>query len=187
MVKLRSGRIYIDENLFNYKIEYINYLIKNKYLSIYQNEVENFYHEIKKLEKKTQIKIQKNSKYLEYYGKKIYLNSLNIDNLNNYRLNLYENIWIKISNLILYYKKLKKKKYIKNDNLYCLICYCLIKKKEKLNICNNNNKKHIFHNYCFKESLNYSSPYHFINLDVFKNCPYCNIKGINENDIYIAY
>ena len=110
MVKLRSGRIYIDENLFNYKIEYINYLIKNKYLSIYQNEVENFYHEIKKLEKKTQIKIQKNSKYLEYYGKKIYLNSLNIDNLNNYRLNLYENIWIKISNLILYYKKLKKKK-----------------------------------------------------------------------------
>lgn len=189
MVKLRSGKIYIDQNLFNYKIEQINYLIKNKYLLPYQNELENFYLEIHKLDQEIQIKNGKRGgKYFEYDGKKLYLDRLNKTflNSNNFRLNLYENIWVKISEFLIYYKKLSIKKYIKNNNLFCLICYSLIEKGEKLNICNTNKKKHIFHNYCFKESLKYCSPYHTINLDILKNCPYCYQKTIDEKNIYIA-
>jgi len=189
MVKLRSGKIYIDQNLFNNKINEMNYLIKNKYLSTYRNELENFYLEIKELDEGIQIKKGKrDSKYFEYNGKKIYLNELNKTylNNNNFRLNLYENIWIKISEFLIYYKNLKKKKYIKNGNLICLICYSLIKIGEKLNVCNINNKKHIFHNYCFKESLKYCSPYHTINLDILKNCPYCSQKTIDVRNIYIC-
>ena len=116
MVKLRSGKIYIDQNLFNNKINEMNYLIKNKYLSTYRNELENFYLEIKELDEGIQIKKGKrDSKYFEYNGKKIYLNELNKTylNNNNFRLNLYENIWIKISEFLIYYKNLKKKNILK--------------------------------------------------------------------------
>tara|TARA_Y100000385_G_scaffold282990_1_gene338372 strand:+ start:2253 stop:2834 length:582 start_codon:yes stop_codon:yes gene_type:complete len=192
MVKLRSGYIYLDVKSFNDTIKRLHTIVKKKNLFLeFQKRFKNDVNEIIYLDKKLNIKKGKRGgNYFDHNGTKLYLTEKSFYKINNIRLNILENIWLKVSNILVLFKQFVKINYIKyNGN--CLICYDKINKDETLNVCiSEKNIKHIFHEYCFKESLKYFSNYHPLNTDTdtdrLKSCPYCNKKTIDKYKIYIC-
>lgn len=188
MVKLRSGYIYLDIKSYNDTVKNLSTIVKKKKLFLeFQKRFKNDITELIYLDKKLDIKKgKKNGYYFDHNGRKLYLTEKSFFKINNLRLNLLENIWLKTSNILLLFKQFIKSNYIKyNGN--CLICYDKINKDDTLTICiSDKNIKHIFHENCFKESLKYVSDYHPLNTEKIKYCPYCNKKTIDEYKIYIC-
>ena len=206
MVKLRSGKVYLDKHSFNAHIIKFNDF-SEKFLQKY-----NFLKNIKKCDLKQEHKIlcdkfneilsynqyiklkigHRNRKYFLFKKKRYYVD-ISKKNV-NLRIELYDKLWIltcefkKRYEHMLNLKKvnIKPTKLSENNNT-CLICYGKIKKGDIINMCENSTLKHAYHKKCFNELIKYNCPKYTV--DILQNklyeCTYCKI-GINNKELFIC-
>jgi hypothetical protein len=181
MVKLRSGKSYLNRTYFNYKVEDFNSLIFyitdelkiNDYKVYLKNLIykkPNIYKDFNEILKYSKcIKTYVGTKGGKYYylnGKKKYFNATNKE---KYRRNQkLEEISILISKFMTNYKKIiKEYQKIKSEYVeLCSICYSNIKKGDKIVMCKNRiidskngsvkNIIHPYHKTCFDTNLQYA-------------------------------
>ena len=200
MVKLRSGKSYLDRNYFNKKIDNFNILISfitntlkaNNYKTYLKNltyKSPDIYKDFNKIihlkPYLTTYKGTKGGKYFILNRKKYYLTSNNSNNyLRNEKL---EEISLLISKFINNYEGIiKSGKQIEHKYAeLCSICYSEIKKGEKIVVCRNRTMNintgqcvnmiiHPYHKTCFDTNLQ------------FANVPYLN-KTKSNGDVFKLY
>lgn len=188
MVKLRSGYIYIDKKMYNHIVNSFNKLIENIEFKLINSNISNTYKNIKYMSNNLCLKnISNGEVYFKHNSEKFIISNHRLDYNTNFRKELFEILWIRMCKFIKKIKSINKisKINIKDTNdRKCLICFDILKKNDKINLCKNNGINHYYHNSCFMSLITTNNTK---NLGEIKyECPYCRCKTINSKKIYIV-